>query len=175
MSMIELAATAEDARCVLEKVFLAPPHSCGAFYGVRKIRKGRHGVRVTYFTSKKNKGAIPCESEYLEAATCRMLEIDERVSLYRSQPVVLALPEGRSYTPDFAAQLVSGQYCLLECKMSPKLRSERVQRTLECARVRLEELGMSFRILTEHDCQPEITKLKAASHGLANARIWCLK
>lgn len=69
----------------------------------RNIKRGRKGVHIVYFPSRKNSRVIVCESK-LEADFCQWLEFDPEVISYKPQPVTICIRvEGKikEYTPDF--------------------------------------------------------------------------
>ncbi|MCY1358500.1 hypothetical protein D9M69_450360 [compost metagenome] len=81
-----------------------------------ELRSGRYCKHVTFLPSRKNGGAVACET-LLEADFCLELERLTFITAYEAQPFTLTLKKGRKrYTPDFAAKLRDGTIVLYEIK-----------------------------------------------------------
>lgn len=172
MLTISLSDERTSARDTLLRASWSTRHNSHVYYGVRKIRKGRPGCRVSYFASRKNSGLIPCESEYLELAACQLFESDQTVARYRSQPVTIELDDGSRYTPDFLLVSPSENLMLVECKRAAALRQSKTQARIALATRRLVELGVPFRVMTENDCRSNEAAIRSAHPALAYARLW---
>lgn len=85
---------------------------------VRGLRKGGPGKQIVHFPSLKNEGVVVCESK-LEADFCLWMEYSEKVISYQPQPerFEFVMDGGvYSYTPDFLANLFTGQKAYWEVK-----------------------------------------------------------
>ncbi|HHH35406.1 MAG TPA: hypothetical protein ENK48_01090 [Gammaproteobacteria bacterium] len=144
--------TGERLSQKIRAAFEKKPDSAGILQGVRRFRRGRPHARVVLFPSPKNGGhIIPCEGR-LEAATALALELDPRVTAYRSQPFCLPGPKVRPIVPDFLVRMgrLDG---VIDVKPHGRLRQPRVIERMRWIRTYLAERGIAHYLITERSLQ----------------------
>jgi len=148
----------------------------GVLQGQRKLRKGLHGKRVVFFSSKKNGALMPCESR-LEADNCMDLELDSNVVKYRTQPISFDLGQGQSYTPDSVHVDNFGSVIVREAKIKKVLGKPGLVERLTRIRKILFAQNISFYVVTEKELQqqPRLENQKLlyryANHSFSNKRL----
>ncbi len=148
----------------------------GVLQGQRKLRKGLHGKRVVFFSSKKNSALMPCESR-LEADNCLDLELDINVVKYRTQPISFDLGQGQSYTPDSAHIDNLGSIIVQEAKIKKVLEKPGLVERLTRIRKILLAQKIRFDVVTEKELQkqPQLDNRKSlyryANHNFTSTRL----
>ncbi len=148
----------------------------GVLQGQRKLRKGLHGKRVVFFSSKKNGALMPCESR-LEADNCLDLELDTKVVKYRTQPISFDLGQGKSYTPDSVHVDDFGSVIVREAKVKKVLEKPGLVERLTRIRKILFAQNIRFHVVTEKELQqqPRLENQKLlyryANHHFSNKRL----
>ncbi len=110
----------EEQRELLENCLESPPVRCARNFGCNLI-----GL----FPSLKNGRSVEFESGSIERLIVFLLENCTQVLRFKEQPLTLQVPRENKkgikapqrYTPDYAAQLASGQFIFLEGKPEKKL------------------------------------------------------
>lgn len=142
----------------------------GISQGVRKIRKGVTGKRITFFPSYKNQGRmLACEGD-LEFRHCLQLEFDHAIQSYYLQPFTLELP-GMSYTPDTLHKTASGEYVISEVKPHDKSELQSVKHIINTAHEYCFNHGVGFRLITERELGTDIQHLNRERINQANPEL----
>lgn len=122
----------------------------------KPLRSGRHGRLVTFFPSRKNFGAVACDTS-LEADFCLVLERKTEVLTYRSRPCVINFQKpALQYTPDFSAEHVDGRHVFYEVKNNSRDHDPRWQERLGILRARMSNAGLNFEYVVEYEFRQPI-------------------
>lgn len=153
----------------IKKAFKVQPDLARTLHGVRPIVQGQPGKSTSMFPSRKCGGAIALESR-LELAYAVSLERNPGVKNFRTQCLMVDLPEGRFAIPDFVVQSSCGVFEVHEIKPSSKDLKPEEQERLDLVKRCIEFEGINYRIidLTLLPSRREVEKLLTLySHGHA--------
>ncbi len=137
----------EELRKVILEI-LDLENNKGVIQGGRKISKGLVNKRVIYYPSLKNKGLLPCESS-LEAENCSLMEFNNDIIAFRTQPFTVKIHNNKTYTPDSVQINKDNSIVVTEVKFSGALESESLIEKLSKIRQLFASQSIGFQVITE--------------------------
>jgi len=150
---IAVDGTEVSIRRAAEIILNKKPDDSGAIHGVRKLRHGLTGKRVTFFRSAINECSLPTESD-LERQHCLHLERVFTVDRYRTQPFTVVHGEIH-YTPDILVEWSSGKRSVLEVKPHGQFSDPKIKQKLNIFGPLIQNSGFDFQTVSEKDVHPE--------------------
>lgn len=146
---IAVDGTEGSIRRAAEIILNKKPDDSGAIHGVRKLRHGLTGKRVTYFRSAINECSLPTESD-LERQHCLHLERAFTVDRYRTQPFTV-VHGGNHYTPDILVLWSNGAQSVLEVKPHGQFSDPQIKQKLDIFGPLIQDSGLDFQRVSEKD------------------------
>lgn len=137
----------------------------------RKVVSRRTRRVVGYFCSVKAAALVPWESQ-LEFDFLRLIEVDNSIRTYRSQPESLRYQmdgERHRYYPDFRIEYWDGRTEVVEVKMAEKAAKPEMQELFGIVGELFWKRRIRYRVVTEDDIRQE--PLLSNAKALLNLRM----
>lgn len=152
--------------------FNKKPDLDGVLHGQRHISQGSVGKRTGLFSSYKNNGMIPYESQ-LELAHAIQLERNPSVKYYRTQALKISISHDQFLYPDFLIKYTNEEIAFHEVKHSKRFLDQKDIERYQCLKTLLAPSGISFDIIDRHDLYSEAeAKVLLHYNQRSHARSW---
>jgi len=152
--------------------FNKKPDLDGVLHGQRHISQGSVGKRTGLFSSYKNNGMIPYESQ-LELAHAIQLERNPSVKCYRTQALKISISQDQFLYPDFLIKYTNEEIAFHEVKPSKRFLDQEDIERYQRLKTFLAPNGISFDIVDRHELYSD-AEVKVLLHynRRSHARSW---